>query len=232
MSQIVVNCPRCNAKHTTFDIKSTNLIPSQYQWQSTCEAFSVCRSCRKSTVFIAVSKSVDATKVLRERTLEKGDGSVEELVYINSYLSLKDGDSAPPPEHLPDDIRDGFLEGSRCFSVNCFNAAGTMFRFCVDIATKKFLPVDDTPGLNHRVRRDLGLRLPWLFDNKFLPEGLRDLAACIKEDGNDGAHAGNLTKDDAEDLLDFTYTLLERLYTEPAAIKLAEARRLERRQKK
>ena len=47
----------------------------------------------------------------------------------------------------------------------------------------------------------------------------------------DGAHAGTLTKDDAADLLDFTSRLLDRMYTEPARLKLAEERRDARRKK-
>lgn len=60
---------------------------------------------------------------------------------------------------------------------------------------------------------------------------LRELSLCIKEDGNDGAHAGSLTKDDAEDLLDFTFALLERIYTEPERLRLAQERRNARRSK-
>jgi hypothetical protein len=60
---------------------------------------------------------------------------------------------------------------------------------------------------------------------------LRELASCVREDGNDGAHAGTLSKEDAEDLLDFTCALLERLITEPKRLELAEARRNERRKK-
>ena len=61
-------------------------------------------------------------------------------------------------------------------------------------------------------RRDLGLRLPWLFGKGLLPEALKELSTCIKEDGNDGAHAGTLQKTDAEDLLDFTTALLQRFH--------------------
>jgi hypothetical protein len=42
-------------------------------------------------------------------------------------------------------------------------------------------------------------------------------------------HVGNLTKQDAEDLVDFTIALLERLITEPKKLELAEARRKARR---
>lgn len=51
----------------------------------------------------------------------------------------------------------------------------------------------------------------------------------MKEDGNDGAHAGTLSREETEDLLDFSVTLLERMYTEPARLRLAKERREERR---
>ena len=107
-----------------------------------------------------------------------------------------------------------------------------MFRLSLDITTRSLLPQEETEGLNAKTRRDLGLRLPWLFDNGRLPESLRDLSTCVKEDGNDGAHAGNLSEEDAEDLLDFSYALLERLYTEPARIRDATERRKVRREPK
>jgi hypothetical protein len=76
------------------------------------------------------------------------------------------------------------------------------------------------------------LRLPWLFNNGKLPESLRKLSTAIKEDGNDGAHQGTLTKEDAEDLLDFTTKLLERVFTEPEQLRIAEERRAQRRRPK
>jgi hypothetical protein len=51
----------------------------------------------------------------------------------------------------------------------------------------------------------------------------------VREDGNDGAHDGTLGKEDAEDLLDFTTALLERIYTEPERLRLAQERREKRR---
>ena len=120
---------------------------------------------------------------------------------VRGFVSYKDKATVTPPQFLPADIEAVFLEGATCLAVGCFNAAGSMFRLCVDLATKGMLPSDeDTPGLTWKVRRDLGLRLPWLFDADLIHESLRDLSTCIKEDGNDGAHAGTLTVDDANDL--------------------------------
>jgi len=95
---------------------------------------------------------------------------------------------------------------------------------------RPMLPAEDVPGLNGKTRRDLGLRLPWLFDNGKLPGDLRELSTCVHQDGNDGAHQGTLTKEDAEDLLDFTLGLLERIFTEPERLRLAQERRDKRRQ--
>ena len=76
------------------------------------------------------------------------------------------------------------------------------------------------------------MRLHWLFDQGLIPSALRELARSVREDGNDGAHAGTLSKEDADNLLDFTVALLERLVTEPRKIQLAEARREARREPK
>ena len=114
-------------------------------------------------------------------------------------------------------------------AVNCFNAAGTMYRLCLDLATRDLLPVENADGLNSKIRFSLGLRLQWLFNNGKLPSGLQDLSSCVKEDGNDGAHEGTLTKPDADDLQDFTIALLERIYTEPRRIEAAKERRDARR---
>jgi Domain of unknown function (DUF4145) len=148
---------------------------------------------------------------------------------IEGIVSKKDDASVEPPQYLPQGIESAFREGAMCLAVSCYNAAGTMFRLCVDLATRSLLPDGEIAGLNPKTRRDLGLRLPWLFANNHLPAALHDLSTCIKDDGNDGAHAGTLGKDDAEDLLDFTTALLERLYTEPEVLKLAKERREARR---
>lgn len=158
-------------------------------------------------------------------------GSVNGYVRIQGFVSLKDAAGASPPDYLPDEIRKVFTEGATCFAVGCYNASGTMFRLCIDLATQAMLPKEEVEGLTARIRRNLGLRLPWLFDRGALPEALREVSTCIKDDGNDGAHAGTLGKDDAEDMLDFTVALLERLYTEPRQLQLAKERREKRRDK-
>lgn len=228
MSELVADCPRCRASRITFDLVSQTHVATRYDWQRWYEAFCICRHCGRSTVFVLAEQGIEESRLIRKSGLAQVAGAVNGLVRIESFISLKDRATIEPPEHLPDAIRAVFSEGAMCLAVGCFNAAGTMFRLSVDLATKSLLP-EDAEGLNSKVRRNLGLRLPWLFDHNLLPESLRELSSCIKADGNDGAHEGSLEKEDAEDLLDFTTALLERLYTEPERLRLAKERREQRR---
>ena len=119
----------------------------------------------------------------------------------------------PPPEFLPETINKVFKEGASCLSISCWNAAGTMFRQCLDIATKSLIPEDGVENLKSSQRNNLGPRIKWLIEEKRIPKELEELATCIRQDGNDGAHDGTLGETDAMDLLDFTVHLLECLYT-------------------
>lgn len=229
MAELVANCPRCRTARITFDVTAVILVRFQYNWHHTYEAFGICRNCSKSTTFVLEEDTGHDTKLFERNSPLQMKDSLNNYFRVNGFISVKDQGAAPPPEHLPQIIADVFREAATCLSVECWNAAGTMFRMCVDLATRPLLPNEDLPGLNHRVRRDLGQRLPWLFDAGKLPNDLRELSTCIREDGNDGAHQGTLTKREAEDLLDFTTALLERLFTEPRRLEIAKERREKRR---
>jgi hypothetical protein len=231
MPELVTDCPRCGSRTMTFDLLTGFPYEVRYGWQNWYEAYAICRRCERGTIF-TLSENVNADyKYVHKVGLLKIDGAVNKYLDVEGYISLKDKAAVRPPEHLPKEIEAAFKEAATCLAVGCYNAAGTMFRLCIDLATRSMLPAQDTPGLTAKVRRDLGLRLPWLFDNGHLPEALRGLSSCIKDDGNDGAHAGTLTRAEAEDLLDFSTALLERLYTEPERLRLAEERRALRRGK-
>jgi len=220
MAELVENCPRCGAQSITFDVKVFHFLEKDEYSGDHYEVFGICRRCLRGTIFV-VSGVLDQTM--------KGQ-ALNQYVKVQGFISLKDRVTFAPPEHVPPNIANAFREAATCLAVECWNAAGTMFRLCVDLATRPMLPPEGAEGgPNAKIRRDLGLRLPWLFANNKLPSDLRELSAAIREDGNDGAHQGTLTKEEAYDLLDFTTALLERVFTEPEKIKLAEKRREQRR---
>ncbi len=229
MSELVANCPRCKAKEMTFDLISQIPTVKKYGWQDWYEAFCICRNCNRSTTFVLSQKELDHSEII-EQGLSKIPYSVNQLMRVEGHISLKDIATEQPPEHIPENIDAAFREGAACLAIDCINAAGTMFRLCLDLATRTMLPKENTEGLNAKTRRDLGLRLPWLFDNDILPKSLREFSDCIKEDGNDGAHKGTLSEEDAEDIFDFCRIMLERIYTEPKRVELAKERRASRRE--
>lgn len=229
MAELVADCPRCGSRRISFDLLSAIHTRTKYDWQYWYETFSICRHCHRSTVFVLADDVKADYKSVHKTGLINIDHAVNRYIRIEGIITLKDRAEVEAPEDVPEAISKVFIEGATCLKVDCWNAAGTMFRLCIDLVTKGLLPEQDVDGLNQRTRRNLGLRLPWLFDNKLLPEGLRELSTCVREDGNDGAHAGTLRKEDAEDLLDFTRILLERTYTEPERIRLAAVRRRQRR---
>lgn len=229
MSELVADCPRCGAQKMTFKLVAAMPTVIEHRWQRWFEAFCLCRHCLRSTIFTLSQKSSkDEHDILSG--LENLPAAINQYMNVVGYISIRDQASRQPPEHLPSDVENAFREGAACMSIRCYNAAATMFRLAIDHATRPMLPDDNIDGLNARIRRDLGLRLPWLFDNRYLPEYLRDLSHCIKEDGNDGAHRGNISKEDAMDIVDFTTLVLERLYTEPKKVELAQERRTTRRE--
>jgi hypothetical protein len=214
----------------SFEILSAYVTKHLYNWQDHWEAFCLCGHCKRATIFQLSGSDYNYRVVTNgPGGLVGVKGSVNDYVRIERFISINDEVTTPPPEYLSEDVLAPFKEGAKCLSVGCYNAAGTMFRLCVDIASRNKLPAGSDNGLNYKTRRDLGLRLPWLFDNRLLPEDLRELSTCIKEDGNDGAHQGSLSKEDALDLLDFTVALLTRIYTEPEKLRLAKERREARR---
>ncbi|EPM7840969.1 DUF4145 domain-containing protein, partial [Vibrio cholerae] len=228
MSMLVADCPRCGANEITFDLK--NQVPSytEYNWKQYLEVFCVCRACFKPTIFLVSQKKSSYADYLKEG-LHKLNVAVNEIIDVERYIGIQDNSADVPPEYLPLDIEKIFKEGAACMSIGCYNAAATMFRLCLDLATKSLLP-EEAEGLTSRIKRNLGLRLPWMFEQQILPQTLQNLSTCIKDDGNDGAHEGVLSKEDASDILDFTFILLERLYTESRRLEIASERRSARRQ--
>jgi hypothetical protein len=231
MALLVADCPRCRANEITFTVSTAQKVQpwSGVDWQSTFEAFCICRRCFRSTVFVLQLNNYDARETFIKAEAWRGDIPLNSFFDLKGFISTKDLVAISPPEHLPFDVDTVFREGAACFAINCHNAASTMFRLCLDLSTKGLLPPEETPdGPNRRQQRELAARLDWLFATGRLPDSLRELASCVREDGNDG-RAGTLKKEDAEDLIDFTVALLTRIYTEPERVRLAQARRVARR---
>ncbi len=246
---IIANCPRCGNKKMTFDINgsSGDLSPRHHfksweEFQQNCspdeegnmyESFAICRHCKRTVVFV-IAENYDWEKqvVIKSDPPMNIKGSLNNHFIILGFVRFRDNAAYPMPEFISENIANAFKEGIACLSIECWNSASAMFRLCLDLTTKDMiqeLPENSKEGLTDHHRKFLKPRLDWLFENEKIPKDLKKIAGYIKDDGNYGTHDGTLTKDDAEDLFDFTSILLERTYTEPEKIKYIENRRARRK---
>ena len=231
MGMIVTSCPRCRATNMTFDIYAGRPTGVEYGWKRYFELYSECRGCFKGSIFAVSTTDYDTASELDSvEKIMKIKVALNAFMEVHDYVSLKDHVAFDPPEHLPSDVESAFREATACLAIGCCNASGSMFRLAIDLATKGLLPNSDgsVGGPNRQQRKQLNERLGYLFDNNLIPNDLRPLAMCVKDDGNDGAHDGTLQKADAEDLQDFSVELFKRMFTEPERLRLAMLRRAER----
>lgn len=230
MAEFIADCPRCGAEKITFDCYSSNPVRVEFGWRHILELFTVCRRCHYGSIQLVNQIDSDSLGIALCKETNKllsYKGALNDVVKFERYVTVRDRHSYAPPDHLPENIARVMTEANSSLAGQCFNAAGAMYRLALDLATKGMLPEEGEPP--QRVRRSLGLRLQWLFDNGLLPPDLQSLAECLQQDGNDGVHDGTLSKEDAEDLHDFSFEMLRRIYTEPERVRIAEGRRTARR---
>lgn len=240
MSTFIFDCPKCSAKKSTFDVNGyepTGLTAFNYNYWN---LFSTCRSCTVS-ICINANLTYNATLALSSKHGGNIDLKIQAIrEFLRQNIDIADfftsfrykpilPNAETPPEHLPAEVEAFFKEAAQCYAIGCYNASGAMFRLCLDITTKNIISQNEHLKPTTNDKKTIHSRLNWIFNNDILPKQLEDLSRCIKDDGNDAAHDGSLSKDDAADLLDFTFILLERIYTEPARIQNAHQRRVERR---
>lgn len=233
MALLTHNCPRCGAKEITFDVLGVVAVKAASNGNPRFELFCKCRRCHRPSIIATQVEDGDlARRFSKPEQIMSFEHGLNSGIRIIGYLSLKDEAAIEPPAHMPENVENAFREGASCLAVGCFNASGAMFRLAIDLATKGLLPKNDgeTGGPNRQQRKQLNERLEYLFDAGRLPSDMRELAACVKDDGNDRVHDGTLIRADAEDLLDFSIELFRRMFTEPMRLRIAQGRRDQRRQ--
>lgn len=231
MSTYVCDCPRCGSKKHTFDILQDVYLGTSVYGRPKFEAFGRCRGCRRPSILSVEAVGAEFSKTFHETGhFTRGDYELSPHFVLQGFVTAADMNAKPAPEGLPEPIYASFAEGCKCLAVGCFNAASTMFRLCLDQATRARLPPDDEEGgpTRHQ-RRNLAPRLAWLIEVERLGPELKHLSDAVKDFGDEGAHEGVHTAAEAEDIYEFAFRLLDRLYGEPLRLQRAMERREARR---
>lgn len=237
MPELKVDCPRCGVKAVTADmaeavVLSKDIAGHANRW----EAAGRCRRCHLGAIYKLSRREDHVARmalVAIEGLLMRQVGNWDALVTCDGYVGLIDNADVNVPMHLPDDVRIAYREALVCIQVRCPNAAASMLRLSLDLATKKKLgevrdglPDEAIPKV---VQDRLANRIQWLIEHRHIPLRLEGLANEVRLSGNDGAHDGSLTMHDVLDLRDFAEAVLEDMFTAAGRLAEAEARRKARR---
>jgi hypothetical protein len=118
---------------------------------------------------------------------------------------------------VPQPLRDAFSEAQTCFRAKAYTAAAIMCRKTLEGVTKH-------QGI---AARDLSKALQKMRDTRVIDERLYAWADQLRAIGNDAAHGVDLSisRDDAQDALDFTEALVDYLFVFQERFEAFKARR-------
>jgi Domain of unknown function (DUF4145) len=131
-----------------------------------------------------------------------------------TFLTLLPHPESPRvPGYLPTPLPNLFMQAADSLRRGSWDASGAMSRKVLDVSTKEQLK-----GLSAPVK-DLAPRIDKLASIGRLTDDLRAWAHQIRLGGNDAAHDEDpFTKEEAEELLDFTELFLTYIYTLPGRL--------------
>ncbi|WP_234419135.1 DUF4145 domain-containing protein [Sphingomonas sp. EC-HK361] len=122
------------------------------------------------------------------------------------------------PDNVPANIQSFFLQGVESYRSQRWDAAGSMFRKTLDIATKALFPSERSSTLYKRITSMVGSGL--------LTSAMGDWSHEIRLDGNEAVHDDEPeTEADALAALKFTEAFLTYSFTLPAMVEANRAKR-------
>lgn len=140
-----------------------------------------------------------------------GMGGINAIFPLPSYAQKK-------IEGVSDDIWIDYIEACKCLDIKTYNATVVMCRRALqNIAIDKGAKKSD----------DLYIQLEDLKNKGIIQGILYEAAKHIRTIGNDGAHPekSKVTEDDAKEIKDFTWQIIDYIYLLPARISKIQIRK-------
>ena len=214
MPSIILPCPHCGAESVGFYIASDRMRPSTVNSyhvpHRVWDDLAICTKCEHAVIVVYALSESD---VARQSSPAQCPSDPE-----NWGFKLIDVLPRPrpsrAPEHLPDPLPNIFVQAANALKRGDWDASGAMSRKTLDVSTKLLMKDAAKPVGN------LGPRIDALAKQGKLTEDLQQWAHHIRMDGNDASHDEDpFTKDEAEELLDFTELFLTYVFTLPGRMK-------------
>lgn len=228
MAFYIRKCNHCSADKVKFNVLSYTFDLDEYLTYF----FLVCENCFMPTTIKMETSNHQILSFLKNKEFKiENQFNLDTFFYNDQIVNTPSNSLRRCPEHVPLNLKSIFDEAAICYSQSCYIACSSMLRLCLDVTTKELLAQYNTE-VNENKRIDtLANRVTFLFEKQVIPNDLKALIDNIRLDGNDAVHEGSTEREEAEDLLDFSELLLERIYTMKKQIEIAQARRLTRRNK-
>jgi HEPN domain-containing protein len=143
-------------------------------------------------------------------TPSNSHGNIEEEANIKIIKEYPQTEISTCPEHLPENIRNFYMQAEISLQHKSYDASSIMSRKCLE-ATVKTLDSSGTGNLYSRIEA--------LYTKGLIAETLKDWAHMLRENGNEAAHEEQpVTEEHASELLSFSELLLMYVFTLPGMI--------------
>src|SRR3989344_9315722 len=124
---------------------------------------------------------------------------------------------SPVDKRIPEKIKKDLEEAKSCFSVGAINASTGMCRKALQRACKE----------KGAIKKELYDQIDEIATRGIISNDLKELAHSVRLVGNDGVHPNEdeVTKEDAEEILNLAEQLLDIIFVAPAKVKKIKDRK-------
>lgn len=204
MPVLVHDCPYCGAEHVGFEFLSSRPAPSL--GQHVYNSMFACNACAKAVVALIRTKGANVEVIL---------GNVNDSIHIHSIQIFPQRQAASCPEYCSPEISKAFLQAEENIMRGHAEAAASMDRRAIEIATKLIAPDLAAKKLNERIN-DLSTR-------HMITPALKDWAHGLRIFGNEALHdIEGVTIEEARQAHELTRFMLIYLFTLPEQVRLSK----------
>ncbi|MCX2696697.1 DUF4145 domain-containing protein [Ochrobactrum chromiisoli] len=218
MAFFVRDCVRCGVRTIQHMlVGQTQTDAKNYEW----EVIGACTDCQQASVYLFRLRAIGESPM----TYTKGNIETNQSSLAGTPIRIATT-SMELSEYIPKRIAGLFREANECRQMTWYEAAGSMYRKTLDVATKHIFSHD--PRLAEKNPANaLRSRIKAMGEMGILEHDIVELADIVALDGNDAVHDEDpYTKEEAEALEDLTLDLLDRLFVRPAKIAAVKAKQI------
>lgn len=210
VSHLVHLCPHCQADNMTF-LPQGEVIIGDARIVHFWNTFYVCPNCDHGFVV----EYIHRTPIGRGNSYSPSTCEGNAIKRGFSIHAIHPKPKEPTvPFSIPDDLVGDYQEAERNFTLTNFKSAGLMFRTILDRVTQKEA-TDKTIG-------KLINRIDHLAEQGIITNKLKELAHCIREDGNIANHEDQgFVQEQARQMKEFTRLFMTYVYTLPILVEEA-----------